>query len=219
MTNTFKITPPENVWTIQGVEHQGGIYTARLLNGLLNDGTERTQPECAALRKKAGRGELYTPTLPEVHSLANTLYKNRKGRFKEQVEEVREFIEDKARCNGIFTLTSVVYTPSGPDRLCHLPSERSIRINLVGKDELIRDTKNPKTYKALFGTSDSVSKISDVYHWLLGNELHMFRPNKREDEDFEVVAGILILFYGTSLYCDGNPARDASLGVSFTREK
>ena len=210
-------------YRITGVQYKNGIYAFDLYKELL---PSRTQNQHAEHRKQVmanNTNEPYTPTFPELNAFLTTLFQNKDNtQYKDQIEQVRQFIKDSALKNWLMTLTRVQYNPQNKkDIVTHNYKQQdqyTIELDsFIGTDGFILnpDTTNVLIpVQALLDTRQSLQEINQVYRWLTDVDAYMWRLNSTPNKSTEAVAGLNANSYGAGLDCNGDPGgSSSSLGV------
>ena len=214
-------------WTISNVEYRNGIYTVDLAKTLLDDGNAKTQEQWADYSKQAQKSNgFYAGDFPLYHAIFTTLFKNRNGKQKDNIEEIRQFIKQKMIEKWLTTLTRIQYNPKKQkDKVMHnynMPDQYIIEADsFIGKDGLIKDTANVKEpLHALLSTQQDVKEINNVYKWLTDVDARIWRINSEVKNPEERVARFNVNSDRASLDCDRNPQNsNAGLGVRTARAK
>ena len=204
-------------WTITNVPYRNQLYDIDLLKTLLDNGATKTQDQWSEYAKQAiPKGEFHAADFPLYHALFATLYHVRDGPSKAATEEIQQFLNDKFTKYWLMTLTRVIYTPSGKDKVIHrlgLPDQYTIDEVIIGPNEWVKKAVEKAPYKALFGADDT-AEIQSVYHWLTGREAYLWRLNTKQETPQGRVAGFVAGSGGACLDCGGGPAdSDPALGV------
>ena len=150
-------------WEIDRVEYQNGIHQVKLSKALLDNGDKKTQDGWVEYRIKANeKGEFYTADMPLHHSIFTALSKSN----SDESQEAREFIRKSMNSRKLTTLTRIIYTPQGQDKIIHnykIPNEQyELNSNFVGKDGFIKDINPTQYLEELLGTKD-IAEINKVY--------------------------------------------------------
>jgi len=219
-STTFSLEDRADHWCITGVPYRGNICPVDLLKTLLDGGAVKTQDEWAEYSRNAvqARG-FHVGGFPLYHALFSILFRNKdNAQHREKIGAARTFLKEKFFANWLMTLTRIAYTPSGKDKVTHnsgLPEKYEVQEDIVGLDEWVGDSQNPKLYKAILGT-DNISEIQSVYNWITGKNARVWRMNTKPKSVDERVAGFYADSGGAVLDCDGVlQSSDASLGVRF----
>ena len=211
----------EDFWTIGNVEYRNGIYTVDLAKELLDNGNTKTQEQWAEYSKQAKQNNsFHTGDFPLYHAIFTTLFNNRNGKQKNDVEEIRQFIKQKMVEKWIMTLTRIQYNPKKQkDKVIHnynLPDQYPIETDsFVGDDGYIKSTNNVKApLQTLLDTKQNVNEINDVYKWLTDVDAYLWRVNSEVKNTDERVARFVAFSVRAYLDCDGDPQDSGSgLGV------
>ena len=213
----------QDFWRIGSVQYRNGIYVVDLAKSLLDNGNTRTQDDWAKHYESAiGRNEFHTPNYPLLYGLVKALYNARdKPAQKNNVAETSSFLKDKSRAHWLMTLTRVRYQPQGNDVVIHNYGTRDKyeeQVDFIGPDERIEGTAKPLACQRLLGTNDSVQNINNLFNWLNGTDIYIWRVNKKPKKVDERVAGFGAGSVGAILNCNRNPScAYSSLGVRFVR--
>ncbi len=217
----FSLEDRTDYWSIHGVAYRDGIYTVDLSKTLLDNGSRKTQEQWSKEARKAKlKNQPHVGDLPLDHASFTTLYRNKDGPQKKTIEQVRTFLEDAFSKYWLMSLTRIIHTPSGKDKVIHnygLPDQYEVEGDIVGPDELVKHTSTPATYKALLGT-DNTTEIQHVYKWITKRDLYLWRLNEKPRVVDERVAGFVAISDGVDLGCDRRPDFSSSgLGVRVVR--
>ncbi len=218
-TDKFSLETLADRWKLRGVKGIEGYV--ELGNALLDNGNTRTQNQWADYTIKARKkNELGTPSYDTCWSIFETLYDNREGKHKDEIEKIRGFLEGAFK-RYLVTLTRVRYTPNQNDAVIHdygMSEQREIKVETVGPDEYVKDSTRKEIYKALLGTDDT-AKIDEVFKWITGKNIYLYRVNSEPKNVDERVAWFGAGSGRAGLYCYRDPLYSiASLGVSVRAE-
>ena len=213
----------QDFWTVDSVSYNGDLYKVDLSKKLLDDEKSHTQDEWAQFSKTAKQnGDFYVGDFPLYHSLFTALYDLRDSQRKNEIENVRGFLEKQFMNYWLMTLTRIKYSKKGKDTVVHnhgMSDQYEIREEFVGQDEWVENATIIEPYKALLG-EDDLPKINSVYQWLTGKKPYLYRVNSKPDKDIETVARFLAGSYGADLGCGRGPSNsDPALGVRSACEK
>jgi len=204
------IVSASDFWTIPNVSYRGNVSAWDLSKQLL---PSRTQQQHAEHRNSAQKGEFVTADMPLYHAIFDALYEQRHA--LEFTETARSFIQNAMRQRFPNTLTRIAYSVRGKDIVIHNYGTKDsypIKENIVGPNRFIK-YKDKRALTAILGTSD-IDKINQVYNWLNGTDLFIYRLNEKPNELTEVVAGFVADPVFARLNCYRRPgSASASLGV------
>ncbi len=209
-------------WTIPNVKYRNGIYTVDLAKQLLDNGNSKVQEGWVEYSKQAkNNNNFYTGDLPLYHATFTTLFKNREGKQKNEIREIRRFLCSTFESKGILTLTRIEYNPR-KDKVIHnfgMHDRYGCSENIVGPNEWVEHSSNKKLYKAILGT-DKIKEIINVYGWGTERGAYLWRMHFKPEETY---TGAVRLYTGYSrgviINCTGDYPWDSysSLGVRATR--
>ncbi len=215
------IEEPNQFWTVHQVPYRGKRKPVDLLKVPLDHGKRRTQDSWSEFSKDArSRNEFYVGDVPLYHALFSTLYKHRKGPQHKMIEGVRTFLQQQFCDHWLTTLTRVTYMPSGKDKVTHNYGQAdryTVLESMVGPDERVKDARNSRAYKALFGT-DNVGVIHDIYQWITNTFFarisNLLFDGSKPEKKLETVARFVADADLALLDCGGDPQCSYSaLGV------
>ena len=228
LTVNFSLEDLTGSYRITGIQYRNGIYTVNLFKELLPC---QTQDQHAEHRKQVianNTNEFYTPSYPEFHSVISTLEQNKdNSQYKDQIEEVRQFVKDSAIRHYLMTLTRIKYNPENQkDIIIHNYKQNDryeIEINsFIGPDGYITDhnvTNVIIPLQALLNTKQSIQEINSIYKWLTNRNAHIWRTNSEASRTTETVAGIYAVSDRVRFNCDWHiDNSDASLGVRIAKK-
>lgn len=184
-------------WRTQNVVmHDGRLVSCDFSSKLL---CPMTQDELAnytvEARKKNGYGGC---SLPDFYDLLRSDFLNKDGVYKAIIDEKRFFLRDALRYHWVNTLSRACYKAKDIGCVVHgygLPECKTVNANIAGNSEWIRNVKDPRIYKALFGT-DNNTEINEVFKWVTGCDSFLWRLNEVEvTEDIERVVALGIDYY------------------------
>ncbi|MBA7651830.1 hypothetical protein ES703_59657 [subsurface metagenome] len=181
-------TPPnEGFWTISGVNYRGETETYRLFKKMTPAMTQDHLSEFYGQEKAKGNPR---PMNSVLHfAIMNASYNLRNKNLKE-TERLRRFLQAGFQ-EYPHTLTSVIYSPSGEDRIVHnhrTPDEFYIDAHVVGPDGWMKEIKDKKILESLLGTQDVV-QIDKVSQWINRTNSFIWRLNSKPEQKHERVAG------------------------------
>jgi hypothetical protein len=205
-------------WTIENVEYRDSIYKVDLLKDLLDKGNSKNQDDWVKYSKNAqDNNNFYVGDFPLYHSLFTSLHKLND---KPEIEEIRSFLQKQFIEKWLMTLTRIKYQSSGKDDIIHnykMSDEYSVKDNFVGPDEYVKDSKNKINYKSLLGT-DNLKEINEVYNWITGKDIYLWRLNSKPKSLDERVAWFGANSARAILSCSWGPSDiNSSLGVRAVR--
>ena len=209
-------------WTIPNVAYRGKVGNVDVLNGLLDNGTSKTQDGWAAYsEKERASGQFYTPDYPLLYAaLAKAFDLKDEKVYKQKVKEMRIVLKDLSRNNWLMTLTRIKYQPKGKDILVHnfgMKDKYEILEDFVGADGELPAGSPERVYRNLLGTTDSSDRIKKTFNWLNDtNTSYIWRVNSKPNSVDERVAWFIAGSDRAYLGCDRYPSgSDSSLGVRF----
>ncbi|MCD4760111.1 hypothetical protein K8R33_04455, partial [archaeon] len=170
-------------------------------------------------RREDSQDDFYCPDYPLFHAVFNTLYQNREGSSKEEIEEARTTLADLVNGKWLMTLSRVKYKPNGDDLVVHnhgLGDSYEVQIPFVGPDGWIKEsgTNSQQALQALLSTQQSPGEINDVYKWFREKDGHIWRVNSTPGSTNERVARFNAYSDRSNFDCDRNPQfSDSSVGV------
>ncbi len=189
-TKDFSLEDLADCYRINGISYRNEIYPVDISKTLLPSGT---QEEHAQRRKKAlTNNSFYTPDYPLFHSIINTLYQNREGSFKNEIEQARIFLSNLIEGKWLMTLTRIKYAPNSKDLIIHnygQDDKYETPSDFAGPDGDITTTNNAQApLQALLSTQQSPQEIAWVYNWFRGKPSYLWRLNSRPESVDERVA-------------------------------
>ncbi len=220
-TKDFSLEDKTDHLLMNGLSYRNGIYPVDISKTLLPSGT---QEEHAQRRKGAlTNNSFYTPDYPLFHSIINTLYQNREGFFKNEIEQARIFLSNLIEGEGLMTLTRVRYAPNGQDLVIHnyrQDDQYETPSDFVGPGGNITTTNNAQApLQALLSTKQSPQEIAQVYNWFRDKPSYLWRLNNRPKRVGERVAGFFAGSGWSSFGCDRDLGdSDSSFGVRRARK-
>ncbi len=190
-SSDFSLEDKTDHLLMNGLSYRNKIYPVDISKTLLPLGT---QDEHAQRRKEAlTNNSFYTPDYPLFHSIINTLYQNREGSFKDQIEQARIFLSNLIEGKWLMTLTRIRYTPNGQDLIMHnyrQDDQYETPSDFVGSDGDITTANNAQApLQALLSTQQSPQEIAQVYNWFRGKPSYLWRLKSRPKSADERVAG------------------------------
>ena len=204
------IQSQDQFWTIAGVNYRNGIYQVDLSKSLL-EGT-KTQDQWAEYSRQARiNNQFYVGDSPLHHALFRTLYNNREGPKKQEIEEIRAFLQDKMRKHLPATLTRVRYKPQGEDEILHSykqDDQYSVSANMVGKDGKVTGIEKAALKAVL--DDDNRDEIDAVYRWINNTDVFLWRLNQKPESLDERVVVFDAVSVGVDLYCGRVPLVSSS---------
>jgi len=213
---TFSLEELTDGWKTKGTRYGTIDLSKTLLSSATQDVHARNTAE-AIKNNKYGVG-----SMPAYFALFESLYDNRENsRYSAKIEGIRKFLQESFP-KWLMTLTRIKYKSSGQDEVIHeygLPSQHApIKENIVGPDELVKNTSTKSRYKALTG-SDNVQKINDVLKWITGKEAYGWFINGKPETDTDRVARFLAGSVTAGLACYwARTLSSSGLGVRYVRE-
>ncbi len=221
VSTDFSLEDLTDYWRFIGINYRNDIHQVDLAKTLQ---PKRTQDEHAEHRKqiiKSNSNEFYLPDYPLFHSMVSTLNQNKDNfKYKEKVEEARQFIKDSALNSWLVMLTRIQYNPKNQkDKVIHNYKQKdqyTIELDsFVGSDGYIVD-KNAITLeeplKVLLDTKQSIQEINQIYKWLTDKDAYIFRVNSERENTDERVAWFNIYSSRTGVGCAWFPS-DSYVGL------
>jgi hypothetical protein len=189
----FSLESLTDCWRVSGVEYRDGIYVVDLGKVLLDGGSAKTQDDWVEYSRQAiEKGEFHVGDFPLYHALFTTLFRNRENnQHKANIEETRAFLKDKFFKHRLTTLTRIKYTTLGKDKVTHnygLRDQYEVQEDIVGSNEWVKDSQNPRVYDAILGT-DNIAEIQSVYNWITEKNARLWRVNPVPSNIDERAAG------------------------------
>ncbi len=168
-------------WRIYGVEHRGIKGYVDMRKKPLWNGIPKTQDELADYSRKAiSNGQFYAASLPLYHAIFKTLFHNKDGASRKEIEDIRMFVRN-AFYRWPNTLTRIVYENSGKDKVVHnygLTSQYEIDYKVAGKKEMVKKASDRQLYASLFGTDD-IFGVHEVYKWMIEKNACLWRLSNK----------------------------------------
>ncbi len=220
-SSDFSLEDEIDHFVINGIPYRNGIYPVDVFKVLLPSGT---QDEHAQRRKEAlTNNSFYTPDFPLFHSIINTLYQNREGLFKDQIEQARTFLSNLIEGKWLMNLTRIKYAPNGQDLIIHnygQDDKYEINVDFVGPEGDITTTNNAQApLQALLSTQQSPQEIAQFYNWFRGKPSYLWRLNNRPESVDERVARFIASSGRSNFDCFWvHGDSDSSLGVRRARK-
>ena len=212
------ISKKGKIYEVRGEFEDRGVYAIDLSEDLLS---AKTQDEHAKQTEEARKtGDFGIFSIRDYQTLFDAL---NCLKDKTEAESARRFIQKAFREVYPMTLTRLKYNPTGSqDNVIHdykLQSQSSIKEDIVGADGEIRALKSQKALTAITG-EDNVQRIHEVYNWINGTDVYLWRVNSKPNTVDERVAGFVAVSGGAGLGCDWyTDGRVAGLGVRVVRKK
>jgi len=212
-----KVVSFDEFWTIPNVNYEGKVSSWDLLKKLMP--SVNFDETVNQTKRAKEENYFYTESIKFYYSLFKTLYDSE----EENVEEIRNFLNKSMNGTWLNTTTLINYKKSGKDQIIHnysLPNQEKINQKFVGVDEIVKNSKNKDFYKNLLG-SENVKKINEVFQWITGKQLRLWRFNYEMTNDKISIARMDSNLKYSNLCCDNeNPDYDvASLGVRLSANK
>lgn len=206
-------------WRVHAVPigRDGKLYTVDLQSSLLDNGNTRTQDKWVEFsRARLSQGDFGYLSTPHIRGLAHALRTNH-PKAESKINAIREFLKTQFRKTYLMTSSRAIYTPDRNDEFVHeygLLGEHRIKGIIVGPNEPIAETRNPKTYQALFETNDDIKEIDDDFKFLNGTPAFMWRINSIPKHVYECVVRLVANSDWFNLSCCyGDPQySDSALG-------
>lgn len=189
MNQDFSLEDHAEYWSMGGIIYRGKIVAVDISKQPL---PARTQDEHAAHAKESkDKNRFYCADLPIYFALKSCLYDNggypglRDSKGDPRIEKIRRFISDQMGRSMLITLTRVIYTPTGKDRIVHnygLSDQQEILEDLVDQEGSTK-INNSKIYQSLLETNNP--EFQGVYFWLTGGKIRLFRSSKKPEREME----------------------------------
>lgn len=180
-TADFTLEILTDSYRITGVNYRNNIHSVNFTKELLDNGAKKTQDKWVEYSLEP-ENRFIVGDMSLYHSIFTTLYKNKDNTmYKDQIEEVRKFLDKILKQHWIMTLTRIQYQPSGKDKVIHnfkMPDQYEIFEDITAPDEWVKNSTNNLPYKALLGTSN-LTEINNVYNWLTGVDPYLYRLNNK----------------------------------------
>ena len=176
-----RIITSDDYWTIQNVNYQGKIQSMDLSKELL---PRREFNDLMEYVKKAKVEDFIAISMRDTYSLFKAVYES-KDKSK---EEIRSFLKGSMENNWLKITTVIQHRLSGKDQIIHdysLPNQEIINQRFVGPDELVKDSNDFELYNHLLG-SKNVNEINEIFNWITGKDLRIYRFNFIKDDFFRV---------------------------------
>jgi len=158
-------------------------------------------------------------SMPTYFKVFSALYELRNT---DDAETARQFIENAFRKESPLTLTRILYTPKGKDKIIHdynTDLQRVKRANLTGKNGLIKDFLPLEASLALTGKEPK--EVEELMQYLNGTSVYVWRLISKQNITDERDARFFADSDLAGLDCSKCPSYKGSwLGVRFiAREK
>ncbi len=196
-----KFWEDEGYFIIPGVFHKGEIGTYRLFEQMTPKMTQDKLSEFYEQEKP--KGNPYPTGAPLIWAIAKKAYELEDPNSKTS-KKLRKFIQTGFQ-RYPNTLTSVIYSPSGKDRIVHnhrTSDEYFIDAHVVGPNDWINEIPDKNILEKLLGTSN-IKQINDVSQWINKTNIRIWRLNSKPKTKDERVAG-----FGAYDWLDLNCYRD-----------
>ncbi len=208
----FAIEDHGKFYRLHGVEYRGLLSTYDLQKDYFAGGQTFTINDLVkASQEENKKGGFVGASLEQFMAIANTLHDNKNHpKYQKQVAQVKKSVAKKlTNWNWIICRDKVIYEPKGLDTLvltAGLDDEQKVEFPVVGPNEYVEQTTNPKLYQLL--TSHSHEKVHTVLRWLTGCNPYLWRFNAKPLERIEC---------GVGLGDDGLIGYGIGLGVGYVR--
>lgn len=193
---TFHIFELEDRFVIRGVLYRDFLHVVELKKGLLDDGQLYTQDEWVDNSRKAlKKNGFVVGSAPLYHALFKTLYRKRNDtRYHDLVEKVRVQLQTVFAHKWVCTLSSVTYMPVGRlDVVTHdvgMPDKYTVHADVVGPQGPLEPQKQTREACKALLLDDNLTEINDVYHWISGEPLYLWRMDHKPSEVKERVVAL-----------------------------
>jgi len=186
----FKVEKIVGGYRISGIQHRktSGAYdlSAKLL-------PSKTQEQHAKHAAKAKPDQYRTGSAPLYHAIFKTLYKNKDGKYKDVIQEIRVFLKKTFENTWVNTLSKTTYNPAGQkDRVLHDVGQKEYPVDedITGPEGYITQaqTQASNACKALLD-DNNLQEINKVYKWVTDKDTYLWRlTQKPESPQDRVVA-------------------------------
>ncbi|MEA3414432.1 MAG: hypothetical protein U9Q99_02815, partial [Nanoarchaeota archaeon] len=171
----------KDYWTIPNVEYNGKIISRDLKKELLPSNNQEGHLEDAL---KAGETGFKIMDKDLEYAITKAAYFMKKSKEK---KEIRSFLKESFYNYYLVSGTSVFYNPEGEkDIVKHKVRDESIKVNAIGPNEKVIDSKTKEFYKALLGEND-LQIANDVYKWVTREDLYSWRLDSKQSQTIEGV--------------------------------
>ncbi len=193
-------SPNEGFWTIPDINYRGESRTYRLFEKMIPRITQEQLSEFYEQEKAKGNPR---PMDSILHfAIMNASY-NLRDQNPKETERLRRFLQTDFQ-EYKNTLTRVIYSPSGKDKVIHnyrTSDEYSIDGKVVGPNDWIENMSDKKVLKSLLGTQDVV-QIDKISQWINGTNSFICRFNSKPKTKDERVARFGTDDYALLFDCD-----------------
>lgn len=166
-----KIHPEEDFWLIKNVKYKNQTKNYKLKKQLLENKTQQEHIEYA----KENPNDFNIQDLPVYHAIFKTIYNLPEQQEK---QEIKDFLKKSIKDYWLLTGTQIDYTPKRKDIINHRIENQSIKENIVGPDEWVKNSKTPEVYKALLQDSN-LENINNIYKWITEKDQYLWRINSK----------------------------------------
>ena len=197
------VAPSESFWEIPGVVYRGETGTYRLFEAMTQPMTQNELSELYEREKKAGNPH---PADSILNFAIPLVAYNLRKKNPEEAEELRNFLQTSFR-KYPNTLTRVIYSPSGNDRIIHnygTSEQYSVDKKVVGKSDWLVNIPDKRVLEALLGTKN-VPQINRLFQWVNGTDAYIWRLDSKPKQEEERVAWFGAIVSRLSLTCGRNP--------------
>lgn len=198
------------------IGREGKLYTVELQADFLDGGSAKTQDQRAQFsNEQLSAGNYGYLSAPQIRGLAHALRVNKDHpKAGAMAREITDFLKQSHRDRWLITSSRVDYMPSGEDVVTHeygLEGEHKVKATILGPDEWLKDTANPRGYQALFETNDDLAEINGDFKHINGTDAYSWKVNlpRPKSKDTRVVR-----LYAASawfvVHCYGSPQYELS---------
>ena len=185
----FSLEDLTQFWRINGVNYRNGIYQVDLGKEMLENKAQKTQDGWIEYTKKALTNDgFYVGDAQLYHALFKTLFKNKdNAQYKDKIEQAKAFLQNMLKDYWLMTLSRIKYAKSGQDAVIHnhgLQDKFEIQDDIIGADGYVTQINPQTALQAVLG-DNNVNEINQVYNWITGKNLYLWRLNAKPQEDTE----------------------------------
>ncbi len=194
----FKVEKIDGGYRISGVQHRktSGAYdlSAKLL-------PSKTQEQHAKHAAKAKPEQYRAGSAPLYHAIFKTLYKNKDGKYKDVIQEIRVFLKETFENTWVNTLSKTTYNPAGQkDRVLHDAGQKDeypVDEDITGPEGYITQaqTQASNACKAVL-EDNNLQEINKVYKWVTDKDTYLWRLTQKPESSEERVVALGVDDYG-----------------------